>query len=137
MTDGEKLRELRKEKGYTQKALAISLGVSQMSISIAENKDHRAQEFLIALEGLEGLEPLKNESQKRSHRPLDISLDNRVSVRYWLENGKLMSSRQACEMCRDGSGLSITEGGNTIQLAAYSGRKCRGLRYEFLEGENG
>ncbi|WP_356948067.1 helix-turn-helix transcriptional regulator, partial [Faecalibaculum rodentium] len=51
MTDGEKLRELRKEKGYTQKALAISLGVSQMSISIAENKDHRAQEFLIALEG--------------------------------------------------------------------------------------
>ena len=93
MTDGEKLRELRKEKGYTQKALAISLGVSQMSISIAENKDYRAQEFLIALEGLEGLEPLKNESQKRSHRPLDTSLDNRVSTRYWLENGKLMSSR--------------------------------------------
>ncbi|WP_276924094.1 helix-turn-helix transcriptional regulator [Faecalibaculum rodentium] len=86
MTDGEKLRELRKEKGYTQKALAISLGVSQMSISIAENKDHRAQEFLIALEGLEGLGPLKNESQKRSHGP-------RVSTRYWLENGKLMSSR--------------------------------------------
>lgn len=93
MTDGEKLRELRKEKGYTQKALAISLGVSQMSISIAENKDYRAQEFLIALEGLEGFEPMKSEYQKRSHRPLDISLDNRVSTRYWLENGELKCDR--------------------------------------------
>ncbi|WP_067557330.1 helix-turn-helix domain-containing protein [Faecalibaculum rodentium] len=33
--------------------------------------------------------------------------------------------------CAKDTGVSY----KTIQLAAYSGRKCRGLRYEFLEGE--
>ena len=32
-------------------------------------------------------------TEKRKPRPLEISMDNRVSTRYWLENGELKCDR--------------------------------------------
>lgn len=32
-------------------------------------------------------------TEKRKPRPLEISMDNQVSTRYWLENGELKSDR--------------------------------------------
>lgn len=57
-----------------------------------------------------------------------------------VETGQVYPSQRAAIVdmtditsCAKDTGVSY----KTIQLAAYSGRKCRGLRYEFLEGENG
>ncbi len=91
MTPAERLRNMRKARNYTQQELAIEIGASASRISAAETTGEGAERLI------QRLRETEDNTRVRGPRSTRPGVDNTVrrSVRYWLEDGKLMSDEDS------------------------------------------